>query len=425
MLRSLSDPNARLRLALYLGAVAIMGLFIMATLIPLSSNPGFCGRSCHRLNPEFRTWQKSSHANVPCYACHSNPSIINVLQDKLIAGPLHVVGTVVGEQAEPINPRSAYSQKSVPSERCLRCHSEENRTFTSRKGLNVTSKMHVKHLNNGLDCTTCHNRITHLNAEDYEPLKTSKPGFKYKNFMTMRQGCWRCHSKDVNYRSGATLKVVTGKKPPTRCGLCHNREWNLKPTVGEYNHNDVAGVPWRDGKRRHGYVAKRDFSICLGCHQAEQTDDGGIVQLNCTTTCHRGVKMPHNIPEWSKYYENDKETPLWLRAHPYMADLFGIRETADFGESDPEFVCSMCHNQDREQANFCQKCHHRSFDRSNSSANAPWKTQHPSVVKKIGSSGCQKCHLLEFCAYCHTNGTKPARGLFLNRSWQSVSTKGK
>ena len=425
MLRSLSDPNVRFRMALYLGALAILGLFFTATIIPLTSNPGFCGRTCHRLNPEFQTWQRSSHADVPCYACHSNPSILNLLQDKLIEGPKHIFHTLTNNQENPINASSLYSQQSVPTERCLRCHSVNNRNFTSTQGLNITSKMHVKHLNSGLACTTCHNRVTHLGAENYEPLRSLKPGFKYKNYITMREGCWRCHSKDVKYRSVSTLKVVAGKQPPTGCSLCHNQAWNLKPTVGLYNHNDVNGIPWRDGKRRHGVVAKLDFNTCFGCHQKEPGDQAGIVQPNCTTTCHKGVKMPHNIPKWSTYYVNDKVTPLWLRAHPYMADLFGISETAGFAESDPQFVCSMCHNKDRAAANFCQKCHHQSFDQSNSNPNAPWKTQHPSVVKAIGSSGCQKCHLLEFCAFCHTNGKKPARGLFLNRIQSAVPIKGK
>ncbi len=405
---------------MYIGAVAIFGLFFIAAIFPLSSNPVFCGTACHSQNPEYFSWQKSAHAKVTCYACHINPSYAHLIVDKLTAGPLGIVHTLTDSFEKPINETSEYSQKHVPAERCLRCHSPATRNFTGTLGLNITSKMHIKHLDAGLECTTCHNRIAHLGAEKYEPLKSWKLGFKYKNFMTMRDGCWRCHSKDIKYRSSETLQVVQGNEPPTRCNLCHNREWNLKPTVGKYNHNDVNGVPWRDGKRRHGAVAKSDFSACLGCHQKAPDDQAGIVELNCTTTCHGGVTMPHNIPKWAKYFAGDKATPLWMRAHPFIADALGIKETADFGISDPQFVCSRCHNKDRQSANFCQSCHHQSFVSAGADPNVAWKPQHPSVVKQIGSSGCQRCHLLEFCAYCHTNGEKAARGMFLNRTQEPL-----
>jgi len=418
-----ANPNVRLRVSLYLGAAAIFGLFFTAAIFPLSSNPVFCGTACHSQNPEYFSWQKSSHAKVTCYACHINPSYLHLIQDKLTAGPLGIVHTITGKYEKPINATSKYSQEDVPAERCLRCHSPGTRNFTPRLGLNITSKMHLKHLDAGLQCTTCHNRIAHLGAEKYEPLKSWKPGFKYKNFATMRQGCWRCHSKDIKFRNEETLKLVGEKVPPTNCAVCHNTDWNLKPTTGQFNHNDVDGLPWRDGKRRHGVIAKLDFSACFACHQKKPGEQAENILPNCTTTCHKGVTMPHNIPRWAAYYTKDAETPQWLRVHPNAADSFGISQTGDFRAVDPQVVCSMCHNKDGAAANFCQQCHHQEFAKDNSQPNAPWKPQHPAVVKAVGSTGCQRCHLLEFCAYCHTNGRKPDRGMFLNRLQQAVPTE--
>lgn len=399
-------------------------IFMVAAAFPLASNSVFCGRVCHSQLPQYRSWQSSSHARITCYACHINVSVVHLVEEKLTAGPTGIIDEISGKFEKPINAESKYSQEDAPSERCLRCHSPGTRKFTPQLGLNITSEMHQKHLDSGLQCTTCHNRIAHLGAETFEPLKKWKPGFKYKNFMTMREGCWRCHTEDKKYRDEETLKIVGDKVPPTNCAVCHNPDWNLKPTTGDYNHNDVNGVPWRVGQLRHGRAAKSNFGACLACHQKRPGDMAGNTLPNCTTTCHKGVTMPHNIPKWGAYYTGDKTTPQWLRQHPYAADAAGVTQSGDFKAGDPRVVCSMCHNKDGAAANFCQKCHHQEFDGANAQANAPWKTQHPAIVNEIGSTGCQRCHLLEFCAFCHTNGRKPDRGMFLNRLQQAVPTQG-
>lgn len=418
-----SKPNVRFRMLLYAGALAIFILFFVAAAFPLASNPTFCGKVCHSQNPEYVSWQKSSHAKVTCYACHINPTYSHLFQDKLTAGPIGIVDTLLDSYEKPINAESHYSQENVPSERCLRCHDPSNRNFTPdlEIGLNATSEMHIKHLDSGLVCTTCHNRVAHLGAGKYEPLKTWKPGFKYKNFMTMREGCWRCHSEDEKYRDEETLAKVGDKVPPTNCNTCHGK---LQPETGKYNHNDVEGVPWKDGKLRHGKLAKEDFSVCLACHEKTSDEKSGSEVPNCTTTCHKGVTMPHKTPTLAKFYKDEPDVPEWLQVHPEKADELGVSDGVNYKINDPNVTCSMCHNKDGASDNFCQSCHHSRFD-EHGAPSSSWKERHPTVVEEIGSSKCQKCHLLEFCAYCHTNGTKPARGTFYNRRTVPVPTDAK
>jgi len=395
-----SGADRRLKILLYLGALVVVGLLLFPAVLALSSNPEFCGKACHSMNPEYQTWKKSSHARIPCYACHINISYLDLLKEKFIVGPEGILATINNSFEKPINASSEYSQKHTDKQRCLRCHSPENRRFTPRKGLNITSKMHLKHLDAGLDCATCHNRITHLGAEKYSPITVWAPNFKYKNFLTMREGCWRCHSENKRYRNEETLKLIkNGKKPPTSCNTCHNPDWNLKPSTGEYNHNPVNGVPWRDGKLRHGLVAKKDFNACTACHRRTATEKPNGLP-NCTTTCHGGVTMPHNIPKWATYYTNQPNVPPWRRIHFKEAERLGKE------------VCEKCHNKNKAVANFCQACHHQRFDAINPDFRVNWKEQHFKVVKQIGSIQCQKCHMVEFCAYCHTNGQKPPPGVF-------------
>jgi nitrate/TMAO reductase-like tetraheme cytochrome c subunit len=398
------------RQKLILAAIAVALVILILVLIagiPLATNPKFCGETCHAINPEYQTWKRSSHAEIACHFCHTDQSYVGLGKDKFVDGPRRFFKNQSNSFAKPINADSNYGLHKLKTNRCLRCHSPKTRPFSGRRGLNVTSKMHLKHLKAGLFCSTCHNRVVHLGAEKYEPLKSEwkeAKGFKYKNFLTMRQGCWRCHSNDKRYRSEKTLKIIkNGKKPPTSCKTCHNQEWNLKPgkESGKYNHGEVGGIPWRDGKRRHGVIAKKDFDACTACHPRTGTSPNGLP--NCTTTCHGGVTMPHNIPKWAKYYKNRPDTPLWRRIHFKVAKSKGTK------------ICQKCHNYNKEAANFCQSCHHQQFSTVLATVKySNWKDIHFQVVKKIGGSKCFHCHLPNFCAECHTTGVKPEPGKYFN-----------
>lgn len=403
-LRNWRDPNIRFKIILLLGALSVLGLFIFSVSLPLAMSTGFCGSTCHQ-NPEFQALKRSSHAAITCQACHTDSWAKSIPSELFVEGPTFIYATLAGKAEVPYNEESEYSQKHLPKERCLRCHSPNNRNFTVTKGLNVTSQMHVKHLDAGLQCTTCHNRVAHNGAENFEPLKSEAKGFNYKNFLTMQQGCWRCHSEDPKYRNEETLAIIkNGKTPPTSCITCHNQDWKLKPTVGEYNHNEVEGVAWRVGAKRHGLVAKKDFSACFGCHPQTGPSPNGLP--NCSTTCHEGITMPHNIPKRAAVYANNPGVPPWRRIH--------FKVAAEQGTA----MCRRCHDPEETQANFCQTCHHQQFASVKpEEKTVNWKSIHFMVVKKIGAANCFQCHQPNFCANCHTTGIKPAPGQFFNKKY--------
>jgi len=281
-LPDLKDENSRFKALLLLGAVAFLALFLFAVAMPLASNPTFCGKACHNMAPEWETWKKSSHAAVTCYSCHGSRNYVTFFKEKLLEDPIGAISSILDTYEKPINKEDEYSQTHLPANRCLRCHSPSKRKFTPRLGLNITSTMHLKHLDAGLQCTTCHNRITHLGAENYEPLKSEweeSKGFKYKNFLTMKQGCFRCHSGNANERNNETLAIIkNGKVPPKRCTTCHNSDFNLPK-----GHNQF------DWRKKHGPVARQDFSYCFGCHDAgAQFDNNGKPWC---TLCHDDPKV--------------------------------------------------------------------------------------------------------------------------------------
>lgn len=261
-----SEPNTRFRFLLYAGAGVVFLLFFMSAALPLASNPTFCGVACHSQNPEYQTWKKSAHSKVTCYACHVNISYAHLAKEKFIAGPLGIFSEITGRYEKPINAESHYSQESVPKERCERCHANENRKFTFTRGIYMN---HEAHNEAGINCTVCHNRIAHKGAEEYEPLKSwpetkeaaKKEGeekFEYKNFLTMKQGCFRCHSGSPENRDEETLKKIqNGKKPPTACTTCHTKDFDLPVGHGSSS--------WRT---EHESVAKQNFAYCFKCHDA-------------------------------------------------------------------------------------------------------------------------------------------------------------
>lgn len=277
-LPNLKDPDTKFIAILSLGAVVVVALFLFAIAMPLASNPTFCGKACHNMAPEWETWKKSSHAAVTCYACHGDRNYVTFFREKLIKDPLGIFSQVLNTYEKPINKESEYSQADLPRERCERCHTNENRKFTFTKGIYMN---HEAHKAAGLQCSTCHNRITHLGAENYEPLKSEweeAKGFKYENFLEMKEGCFRCHSANPAERNEETLKIIENDKtPPQACTTCHTKDFNLPSGHGQ-----------KDWRSNHGSVAKRDFTYCFSCH------DGGAKFDNegkpWCTVCHDSEK---------------------------------------------------------------------------------------------------------------------------------------
>lgn len=254
-----SDRVVRVRLFLLGGLAVIMWLFSMALIIPASSNVLFCGQACHNMNPEYQTWKVSSHSKITCTACHVDPTLYGLAYEKIVEGPLGLLHTVTESHEKPINEASHVSQEKLPAVRCERCHANENRKFTFSSGIYMDHKAHGKA---GIQCAVCHNRVTHLGAEEFEPLKSEweeAEEFKFKNYLTMKDGCFRCHSSNKQLRDEHALHLIKNhKEPPSACKTCHTKEFKKMP-LGHANGD------WRD---KHGAEVVKNLKYCLTCHEA-------------------------------------------------------------------------------------------------------------------------------------------------------------
>lgn len=310
--------NPRYQLYLIILIAAIIFILLLGAGAYVTSQPNFC-RLCHEMEPQVKSWEKSLHAKVTCYACHIRPGPASFLQAKAQLAVM-VYKHVTGLYEKPINKGNKLSKK-IPTENCEQCHVPK-RLPTPRAGLLIDHKIHKK---NKILCTTCHNRIAHTNLKGYT------------NYLTMR-GCFRCH--------GHTKTA----KAPGECKKCHSQRFDLFPA------SHKIATWWAPD---HGKFAKKDRAFCKMCH----------VSTFCRN-CH-GLDMPHQRATWvfgkkehtkvgsqkpelcakchgkepnfcdSCHHKGyDTVTGPWLQLHPTRARKAGI--TSCFDCHGPVY-CSYCH----------------------------------------------------------------------------------
>ena len=117
----------------------------------LSKDPKSC-INCHVMNPQWDSWQHSSHKNVAdCITCHMPHTFVNKWYTKALNGWNHGKAFTTGNIPEPmvITKRN----KEIVLENCVECHKT------------TVSTMHVsmsrKHEADEPTCTTCHGNVGH------------------------------------------------------------------------------------------------------------------------------------------------------------------------------------------------------------------------------------------------------------------------
>lgn len=244
---------------------------------------------------------------------------------------------------------------------------------------------HKKHLTASLTnfaCSTCHKKVT-----------TGKRSLVGKVLID-RSVCLKCHQQKfsaytANHQKSDWInrhKLLKGIDKGN-CLKCHKyKELNFCGQCHDFHSHDKQWIFGGHGKK----AVKTDFA-CLRCHEKKKW---------CTTQCHQGVTLPHNIPKWSKHWKGEPNAPLWRKVHFRFAEKLGVE------------VCQRCHKFKIAGREFCQKCHHRQFIKEMLSISSyAWATKRGGMafVKKNGASRCWECHDAAFCAYCHTTGKKPPK----------------
>ena len=392
-LAGFKDPVRRPRYIIWTAVAVLVFAAFMVPVLGVTSTRWFCAQSCHKVQDDtIVAYEHSTHSEISCMACHmplnANP-ILFLLHKAEALGEL--AQTVTNNYDLPLNKESEVAL-TMSSEQCTQCHNMKTRKVSPSPGIKIN---HDTHLDKGITCTICHNRIAH--NEDFtlqltDP-RTGKPNVKHANFMSMT-ACFRCHG------------LETGSPAPGTCALCHTPGFELKPpshlqadffpkqhaklALESYDSvqealkesKNASASPerkseWKtntDTKETLGQklVPVNEVYYCGTCHKTQFCND-----------CH-GTPMPHS-DEFKK--PKDAKDPL---GHPAISALIPDK-------------CVMCHTKD--DPNFCNKCHHGTELSYTYNPAEPWLTQHPKAVAKGGTNGvkqCLGCHATTFCSDCHT-----------------------
>ncbi len=119
----------------------------------LTETNTFCGEACHKpMEPQYKAYQHSAHAQVACVSCHVGPGAENYIRTK-VSGVRQLFQMVMNSYPQPINIRHA--EQRVAEVTCQTCHwsqkhigdvhrtykrflaDEENTPFTVQMVLNV------------------------------------------------------------------------------------------------------------------------------------------------------------------------------------------------------------------------------------------------------------------------------------------------
>lgn len=429
-LAGFKDPVRRPRYIIWAGVAVLVLAAVMITALGVTSTRWFCSEGCHKVQDDsIIAYQRSSHAEISCMACHMPPNanpIVFILHKAEALGELYL--TVTDNFELPLNGES-HIALTMGSDQCTQCHNMVNRVVTPSPGIKMDHEVHAE-INAA--CTVCHNRVGH--REDFEltlsnpESKGGEPNKKHQDFMKMT-ACFRCHS------------LADGAAAPGACSKCHTPEFDLKPA----NHDDKEFLPkghaemakealaaveaaasgdHGEGEGEGGEATEEEHSL-LGTEKAYASGGGelapvplaevpqviaaqrshgsdphasigaslpNVESVNYCDTCHKpsfcdgchGVTMPHP----AEFLE--PKDPKDAKGHPAMSQDKKLAEK-----------CVMCHGEN-EKTFFCDSCHHGSAVNHEFDKKTPWLKQHPKPVASSGVKSCtERCHTAKFCVDCH------------------------
>ncbi|HDH13464.1 MAG TPA: hypothetical protein ENG83_14940 [Nitrospirae bacterium] len=193
------------RKKLLIAVFVILAVFIIAaggSTYYVGTN-NFCGRTCHQMKTRYMLWSKSSHNQVKCITCHSEPGILG--EFKAHIDGLNYLKSFLKEKNTNI---TIFATRRNPArlKSCIHCHPAD----TLKAETETLRVNHVSHIiRDGFLCTDCHTDMIH-GSHSFE---VDGPRTKEQKCIAchMREGarlnCQSCHIKKVDKR-GRQLFVL-------------------------------------------------------------------------------------------------------------------------------------------------------------------------------------------------------------------------
>jgi nitrate/TMAO reductase-like tetraheme cytochrome c subunit len=388
---------------------------VVIVALGVTSTYWFCAEGCHKVQDDtILAYDRSSHAEVSCMACHMpvNADPVTFLLHKAEAlGELYL--TVTNNFELPLNPTS-HLGLVMPEGQCTQCHSS-NRKITPSPGIIIDHEIHHE---NEVNCTLCHNRVAH--PEDFELTltdpKSGEPNRKHDDWMMM-SACFRCHG------------LEEGALAPGACAACHPANFTLKPD----NHNVEGFFPAVHAEMALEEIERVEAAAAANeGHGSEESEEGTESTEGTSTSMGLGIEEAYAAGGGSSVWEGkipsmgEVNYCSTCHAQSFCFDCHGMEmpHPEEFKtKTHPELVataadkCDYCHQTTETNFLFCNDCHHGSASNWEYDPAVAWQTQHAETVTANGVDGClEVCHEKQFCLDCHTQ-LNPVPGSHTAADW--------
>lgn len=291
---------------------AAFTILLLVVGIAYTGRPSFCN-TCHRMNKEYESWQRSTHRTVGCLKCHQEPGISGLIVQKF-----DYIRWALLAFTNHYNPKA---RAVVSNSSCNRCHREVARETVVRYGIKVR---HRDFLIRGDKCTDCHNTVAHGEVVPVKRLPSMDHCILCHNQKVASAECKVCHTRDLAQGPRVTraemAKVALGA--PKTCRGCHSIDKCTACHGLEMPHPEG----WTAGG--HARLAFTNRSLCWRCHP------GGSRFSDYFAFCN----SCHQFPPLHETAEDD-----WIELHGPVA-----LKTKTWGYSN----CWLCHG-----VGVCDNCH--------------------------------------------------------------------
>ncbi len=238
MTRKGKPASRRKRLGIILLWVGAALVVLLAVSVEVTSSSRFCS-VCHYMKPFYKSWQESSHHQVPCSTCHYPPGLRSKLRAKVEG--LVMVGRYWTKLYLQSRPWAEISDQS-----CLKPGCHEKRLLQGKVPFGKIVFDHTVHLTDlrrgkKLRCTSCHSQIV-----------------QGKHITVTATTCFLCHFKE----SPSSPRAIN-------CTGCHPKAALTSTQTSRYDHTSVF---------------QKGFA-CDKCHTHTIVGDGAVPREQCYK-CH-------------------------------------------------------------------------------------------------------------------------------------------
>lgn len=237
------------------GGIFALSVLIIVGAIAYTSSPPFC-KSCHIMKPSYDSWYTSTHSDVGCIDCHSEPGFGNMMKSRLRSGRYAVTYFIFG-QSGPMGLQKPSNNV------CLQCHIAE-RPVSATGDILIPHPLHINL--KGTTCIDCHKDMVHHRKGKGKNIPSMEICLKCHDGKQATNRCEKCHSEmsyPESHKAEGWLTEHGGQTKTENCNKCH--AWRPDWCADCHKKKPPSHVGrWRTN---HKLQTKPDRSNCVGdCH---------------------------------------------------------------------------------------------------------------------------------------------------------------